>query len=237
MKKFIKKIVGIEKLIKKVDAETIRDQLVQNELKTIPNNGLLLDAGCGNQKYRAFSRHLIYKAQDLGEYIKDEKENISTSQTSIYEIGPLDYRGNVWDINESDQHFDAILCTEVFEHIPYPIEAVREFSRLIKPKGKLIITIPAASNRHFDPFYYYSGFSDRWINYFLDKNGFEEIKITPIGDYFSYVMINMYTIAINAGWIVRILLAPGIYCMSKMKKTTGSVNYQCNGYFVTAIKK
>ena len=29
----------------------------------------------------------------------------------------LDYVGDIWEIEERDDSFDAILCTEVFEHI------------------------------------------------------------------------------------------------------------------------
>lgn len=237
MKKFLKNILGIDELIRQIDAEIIRDSLVQRELKATQERAVLLDAGCGNQKYRIHCKHLLYKAQDLGEYVRDEKENIAANSTPDYEIGPLDYKGNVWEISEKDGYFDAVLCTEVFEHIPYPIETLKEFARLLKSKGKLILTVPAASNRHFDPYYYYSGFSDRWIDYFFGKYGFENIKITPIGDYYSYVLINMYSIAINSGWVAKIFLAPGIYFLSKMKKTAGSINYQCHGYFVTATKK
>jgi SAM-dependent methyltransferase len=237
MKKILKKFLGIDEFVKRLDAGIVRDALVQSELKTIRKKAVLLDAGCGNQKYKSHCAHLLYKTQDLGEYVRDEKENISKSSAPDYEIGSLDYKGNVWEINEKDGYFDAILCTEVFEHIPYPVEALNEFSRLLKSKGKLIITFPSASNRHFDPYYYYSGFSDRWINYFFGGCGFENIRITPIGDYYSYVLINMYSIAINSSWAAKIFLAPGIYFLSKMKKTPGSINYQCNGYFVTATKK
>ena len=40
--------------------------------------------------------------------------------------------GDIWDIKEKNNVFDAILCTEVFEHIPYPNETIKEFSRLLK---------------------------------------------------------------------------------------------------------
>lgn len=237
MKKILKKVFRVDNFVRQLDTERKRDLLVQDELKAIRDNLVLLDAGCGNQKYKSYCKHLIYKSQDLGQYVRDEKENISISHVPDYEIGPLDYTGNVWLINEKDKFFDVVLCTEVFEHIPYPIKAVKEFARLIRSKGKLILTVPAASNRHFDPYYFYSGFSDRWIEYFLGKYGFEDIKIKPIGDYYSYILINMYSIAINSSWMAKLFLAPGIFFLNLMKPTPASVNYQCNGYFVTATKK
>jgi SAM-dependent methyltransferase len=76
-----------------------------------------------------------------------------------------------------------ILCTEVFEHIPYPIETLKEFSRLLKKDGKLLLTAPSNCLRHMDPYFFYSGFSDRWYEKFLNDNGFELESIEAVGDY------------------------------------------------------
>lgn len=39
--------------------------------------------------------------------------------------------------------FDAVLCTEVLEHLYDPLPAVKEAYRVLKPGGKYIITVPA----------------------------------------------------------------------------------------------
>ncbi len=236
IKKLIKKYGGISKMESSLNTEIKRDEFIISELAKLPANLTLLDAGCGNQKYRPYCKHLTYKAQDLGEYTRDEKESITKTEAKDYVIGKLDYKGDVWDIDEKDATFDVILCTEVFEHIPYPVESIKEFSRLLKPGGKLILTMPASSNRHFDPYYFYAGFSDRWVEYFLPKYNFKEFKIIPASDYYRYVTNNMYNIAINSNWLAKILLAPGILYLFNKKKTEGSVNYQCSGYYVLATK-
>jgi len=76
------------------------------------------------------------------------------------------------EVGEKDGFFDAILCTEVFEHIPFPIETTKEFARLLKPGGKLILTAPANCLRHMDPYFFYSGFSDRFFEKILGDAGF-----------------------------------------------------------------
>ncbi|MBF0434241.1 MAG: methyltransferase domain-containing protein [Magnetococcales bacterium] len=81
--------------------------------------------------------------------------------------------------------FDAILCSEVLEHIPEPTHALDEFSRLLKPGGYLILTAPFASNVHMAPYYFCSGFSKYWYQYHLVKKGFKIIEITSHGDWFS----------------------------------------------------
>ncbi|KUP05260.1 methyltransferase family protein [Bacillus coahuilensis p1.1.43] len=38
--------------------------------------------------------------------------------------------------------FDIIICTEVLEHTLNPFDAVEELKRILKPKGKLLLTVP-----------------------------------------------------------------------------------------------
>ena len=41
-----------------------------------------------------------------------------------------------------DASFDAIISTEVIEHLENPRAAFREFSRLVRPGGRLLLTTP-----------------------------------------------------------------------------------------------
>ena len=41
--------------------------------------------------------------------------------------------------------------------------------------------------RHMDPYFFYSGFSDRWYEKFLSDFSFEVISIDPVGDYYSWL--------------------------------------------------
>lgn len=45
-----------------------------------------------------------------------------------------------------DNYADMILCQEGIEHLPNQLNALKEFSRILKPKGKLIITTPNISH-------------------------------------------------------------------------------------------
>jgi hypothetical protein len=44
-----------------------------------------------------------------------------TASATPYKYGELDYVGDRWHIDEVNANFNVILCTEVFENIPYPI--------------------------------------------------------------------------------------------------------------------
>jgi SAM-dependent methyltransferase len=242
MIKFFKKIPFINNWIKKLDNANERIDFIKKELLFLEQGLTILDAGCGSQMFKQYCSHLIYKSQDFGQYSVDEKKVMdgskitSNAEKLSYQYGNLDYKGNIWKIEEKNDYFDAILCTEVFEHIPYPIDTVKEFSRLLKKKGKLILTAPSNSLRHFDPFYFYSGFSDRWFEKILPENNLKILSINPIGDYYSWLGVELARTAMSHSFFSKIVLLPSFFYFFAKKKTKISTDTLCMGYFVVAEK-
>jgi len=77
----------------------------------------------------------------------------------------------------ADGSFDAILCSEVLEHYPAPIDLLREFARLLAPGGKLILTAPLGSGIHQEPYHFYGGYTPYWYEKFLAAAGFSAPSI------------------------------------------------------------
>ncbi|MFH1676320.1 MAG: class I SAM-dependent methyltransferase [bacterium] len=50
--------------------------------------------------------------------------------------------GDAGKLPFEDAEFDAIVCFEVFEHVENPVELLKESRRLLKPKGKLLLSTP-----------------------------------------------------------------------------------------------
>ena len=92
---------------------------------------------------------------------------------------------DITNIPAADASFDAILCSEVLEHVPEPTHALDEFARLLKPSGIIILTAPFASNVHMAPYHYSSGFSKYWYEYHLARRGFRIISLEANGDWFA----------------------------------------------------
>tara|TARA_B100000886_G_C20413694_1_gene488276 strand:+ start:832 stop:1593 length:762 start_codon:yes stop_codon:yes gene_type:complete len=240
LRTFLKSLPFFNKLLKNLNIQYERDKFVVSELSQLKQNSLLLDAGCGNQRYRAACSHLKYRSQDFGEYTSDDVETLGTDSMGFdggYKYGKLDYKGDIWDVDEKDQTFNAILCTEVLEHIPYPNETIAEFSRLLKQGGKLILTAPNACLRHMNPYFFYTGFSDVWYKKILEKNNFQVNKISPVGDYYRYMAVETARTMALSSFFVKIIIFPSFLYFYLKKRTKLSTNTLCIGYHVIATKK
>lgn len=154
-------------------------------LGEIPAGLRILDAGAGELQYKKFCSHLDYVAQDFGQY--DGRGDASALQMGTWDQSRLDLVCDICSIPESDASFDAILCVEVFEHLPQPVAAIEEFSRLLKPGGHLILTAPFCCLTHFAPYHYYTGFSRYFYEKHLTEHGFVIDALTENGNFFEYL--------------------------------------------------
>lgn len=225
------------------DNQSSRETWLENTLLTIPDNSRVLDAGAGTQQYRKFCRHLKYVSQDFGSY--DGKGDAAALQTGEFDYGKLDIVSDINSIPESDGSFDAIMCIEVLEHLPDPVLAIKEFFRLLKPAGHLIITAPFCSFTHFAPYHFSSGFNTYWYEKHLTGHGFKDIKISRNGNFFEFLAQEIYRIPAIAGRYSESKPNPiellSMFVLQRMllrfsKKDKGSSELLCFGYHVHARK-
>ena len=165
--------------------EATREAWLEKALKQIRPGSRILDAGAGELKYRKFCSHLDYVSQDFARY--DGGGNSQGLQMGSWDQSRLDIVSNITSIPELDGSFDAIMCVEVFEHLPDPLLALKEFRRLLKNDGTLIITAPFCSLTHFAPFHFYSGFNKYFYMEHLPKMGFIIREIVGNGNHFEYI--------------------------------------------------
>lgn len=163
--------------------EDNRQRWLQSTLSSLPKGWRILDAGAGQLRNKRFCEHLQYVSQDFGQY--DGKGDGTGLQTGGWDTSRIDIVSDITQIPQPDASFDAILCSEVLEHVPDPIPALKEFGRLIRPGGKVILTAPFASLVHFAPYHFSSGFSRFWYEYHLPRAGFAIEELTANGDWFA----------------------------------------------------
>lgn len=220
-----------------------RDAWVIQQIDRLGDGCTILDAGAGTQRYKKFCSKLNYVSQDFCQY--NGEGDGKGLQTGVFDTSGIDIVGNIWDIPVGDSSFDAILCTEVFEHILYPLETIKEFSRILKPGGILILTAPFCSLTHFAPYHYYTGFTKYWYEQVLFDNGFGIESIETHGNYFRWLLQEMFRLRsvsqkyyknLNIFNLFSVVFMVGL--LNRLSKhSKESEELLCNGYFVVAKRK
>ena len=224
--------------------ESSRNEWVKEKLKILPSGSRILDAGAGEKPFKKYCSHLEYISQDFGQYNPVEVK--TGLQMTNWDYGNLDLISDIATIPVPEKSFDAILCTEVFEHVINPIEAVKEFARILKKNGSLIITAPFCSLTHFAPYHFYSGFNQYFYKKVLEKEGFEITEIVPNGNYFEFLAQEVGRLpGVAEKYSKKNLTTSEIKNLSNLKillqklsdEDSSSSELLCFGYFVLARKK
>lgn len=235
--KLIKELFGIN------ENEKNRDKWLLDTLSSLPPGLRILDAGAGELRNKPLCKHLVYVSQDICQYEGDgDKKGL---QTGNWDTSKIDIISDITDIPEPDASYDAILCSEVFEHLPNALKALNEFSRLLKPGGKLIITAPFGSLVHFAPYHYSTGFSRYWYEWHLPMNNFEVAELSSNGDWFDVAkqeLLRLPSVARRYGdwsWPFAYIFAGFgmLYFLMRPKNDNRANDLACFGWHCVAVKK
>lgn len=150
-----------------VGSRLISDLVAAKYQAHLPANarGDLLDLGCGKvppyAAYAPFVDEIICVDWTSGEHI-DLTHDLSQ---------PLPF---------ADASFDTIVLSDVLEHVPKPDLLWREMTRVLAPRGKVIMNVPFYYSVHAHPHDYY-----RYTNFALERfvklNGLELMCLEPVG--------------------------------------------------------
>lgn len=147
-------------------------KFVESVSQSLPPGTSILDAGAGECAYKKYFSHCKYVSVDLA--IGEDNWNYN----NLDYIAPLD------NLPLDDNSFDAVLCTQVLEHLERPGEAVKELYRVLKPGGKLFLTAPMAHNEHQVPYDFYR-YTSYGLKSICEHAEFHEIMIIPFGGMFT----------------------------------------------------
>lgn len=185
-----------------------RDSWIQRQTSELRDGLLVLDIGAGNCPYRKHFSRCVYKTQDFAALPPDQLRDHSGYDR-------IDYVCDAADIPVPADQFDVVVCTEVLEHVPEPIQVIREIARVLKPGGKLLLTAPLGSGLHQEPYHYYGGYTPYWYQKFLTQAGFAELRVEPNGGFFKHYGQESVRFArmltpwkATAPWPVRLFLLP-----------------------------
>ena len=172
--------------------EAARKIWIKNALGQVPAGARILDAGAGQCQFREFCAHLNYVAQDFTRY--DGQGDTKGLHMGSWDYSRIDISSDITSIPVANASFDVIMCTEVLEHLPSPVAAIREFSRILRPGGQLVLTAPFCSLTHFAPYHFYTGFNRYFYERYLPEYGFTINEISENGNFFDYVAQEIHRI-------------------------------------------
>jgi SAM-dependent methyltransferase len=156
-----------------------RNAWVAERAAALPAGSRVIDVGAGSCPYRALFAHCTYVAHDVGKVDADLLQGRSG-------YGDLHLVSDITAIPTESGSFDAVLCTEVIEHVPDPTAAVAEMGRLLRPGGRLFLTAPLRSGLHQLPYHFYGGFTPEWYHRYLAQVGFDRIEVRPVCGAFAF---------------------------------------------------
>jgi len=142
----------------------LRDAMIKLAPKL---SGRMLDVGCGTKPYRSLFT--------VDAYIGLDVDSASSRQRGVADQL---YGGSAFPF--CDESFDSVLCSQVLEHVFNPDCFLGEIARVLKPGGKLLLTVPFVWDEHEQPYDFarYSSFGLRAI---LENQGLAILQHEKLG--------------------------------------------------------
>jgi SAM-dependent methyltransferase len=131
----------------------------------------VLDVGAGDAPFRELFDHARYTTLDWGQ---SPHEGAHT----------VDIVASADTIPVRDGAFDAVILTQVLEHVPDPQAVLRELFRILAPGGHLYLTAPLAWEVHELPHDYYR-YTSEGLRHLMEVGGFQEVVVEARNDSFT----------------------------------------------------
>lgn len=102
----------------------------------------------------------------------------------VHEGEGIDVVGRAEDIPFPENSFDSLVCTQVLEHLNLPFESVKEFHRVLKSEGHILLTAPQWNELHEEPHDYFRYTKFGLIDMF-ERAGFTTITYEQRGGFYT----------------------------------------------------
>jgi len=124
-----------------LDPENARiERFLFDSLKLLKKKSKILDAGAGKCPYRKIFKDHIYESMDMPDGFYENKHTFESTLSSM----PV-----------KDGVYDAVVLTQVLEHVHNPLETLMEINRVLKPGGILLLSVPLNGPLHGEPFHFF----------------------------------------------------------------------------------
>jgi SAM-dependent methyltransferase len=176
-----------------------REQHIRDAIRTVPADASILDVGAGQMPYRSLldTGGRRYVAVDI--------------------VGPAPVRGRAEELPFAGESFDVVVCFQVLEHVDSPEQAVREFARVLRPGGRVLLSTHGVFPYHPNP-------KDLWrwtaegLDVLFRREGFSAtiaglggtgVTLAMLAAYYVNLARKRYPRMSPARWAVPLLLRLG----------------------------
>lgn len=101
----------------------------------VPQNSYILDIGCGY-----YPQNLVSLESKIRKGIGIDMDIPATSQSNKISFVECNIERT---LPFPDNEFDCVTILAVLEHLEYPKEIIKECNRVLRPGGRIIVTIPS----------------------------------------------------------------------------------------------
>jgi len=165
--------------------QKFRDKFVRNWIEALPrvDGKTFLDIGAGNMPYGTVvaASGFRYLSRDFGQYSGDTSSPGQQAGTGNWTTTGHEITCDITDLPIGIADF--FLCTEVLEHVPDPVVALKAIANSAKGGATGLITVPFSSRMHQAPYWFSSGLSPYWFVHHAPRYGLEVTEITIVGDF------------------------------------------------------
>lgn len=130
--------------IKKMNAFVLaRYKIILQLLEEFKINELsiVLDSGCGDGALSGMI-YKQFKPQVFGVDVAPESIEWARKKFQEHNFQGTFKRIPPYEFGFSENYFDFIVCADVIEHVLEPIKLLHEIKKILKPKGRLILSTP-----------------------------------------------------------------------------------------------
>jgi 2-polyprenyl-3-methyl-5-hydroxy-6-metoxy-1,4-benzoquinol methylase len=121
--------------------EEVNDGIVREFQRYLPPTGRALDVGCGRAALGAAIRNLGWEVWGI-EQSAEACETARTRLDGLIEADLLDYARVRPGVD--GKLFDALIFSDVLEHVYDPLQTLESYLSFVKPGGSLIVSVPNA---------------------------------------------------------------------------------------------
>lgn len=189
------------------------------------NGRRVIDVGCGVQPYRGM-------LGGFSQYVGFDSPLRPDSATSA------DAFGDATALPFVAACADAVLCTEVMEHVADPPVMLAEIRRVLAPGGHLVLSVPFTWHIHDEPFDYWR-FTEYGLRLVLERAGFEVVVLQSVNGMVGALLQSRCYMFLHAAGRFRPLVRPLAWTLQTLATAVGPIdrNRRMTSNYVVLARK